>query len=111
MNTLPRYETAVIRLSKFTEYALNPQKEKNKATAFEQALGYDMDNAEALIQNIRDHLPLCVAYPKPDTGYGQRYQVNMKLKGPNGKLANVLTAWIDDRVTGEMRLTSAYVDD
>ena len=32
----------------------------------------------------------------------------MRIKGPNGKEANVLTAWIKDE-NGEIRLTSVYV--
>jgi hypothetical protein len=32
-----------------------------------------------------------------------------RLVGENGKTADVMTAWIDDIQTGEMRLTSAYV--
>ena len=36
-----------------------------------------------------------------------RYEYVMKLKGANGKEANVMTAWIDDN--GEKRLTSVYV--
>jgi len=33
----------------------------------------------------------------------------MVLTGVNGKSANVMTAWLDDKITGKMRLTSAYV--
>ena len=33
----------------------------------------------------------------------------MRLTGPNGKQANVLTAWIDEN--GKKRLTSVYVTD
>ena len=42
-----------------------------------------------------------------DSGYGMRYQQIIRLKGPNEKEANVLTAWILDN--GELRLTSVYV--
>jgi|HigsolmetaAR206D_1030411.scaffolds.fasta_scaffold04696_6 hypothetical protein len=34
----------------------------------------------------------------------------MDIKGPNGKTAKVLTAWIVDNVTNETRLTNIYVD-
>lgn len=44
---------------------------------------------------------------KGDNGYGMRYEQIIKLKGPNGNEANVLTAWIDD--DGDLRLTSVYV--
>ena len=38
------------------------------------------------------------------------YEVIMDITGPNGKTAKVLTAWIDDRNNGEMRLTTIHVD-
>ena len=36
-----------------------------------------------------------------------RYEYVMRLKGPNGKEANVLTSWIRDE--DNKRLTSVYV--
>lgn len=44
---------------------------------------------------------------KGDMGYGMRYQQIMRLKGPNGKEANVLTAWVQEE--NNLRLTSVYV--
>ena len=110
INILPRHEEAVIPIRKFTEYALNYEADSNKATAFESALGYTKDNADSLIANIRQKLPNFTATPKGDRGYGETYEVIMELTGVNGKTAKVLTAWIDDRNTGQMRLVSAYVD-
>lgn len=107
---LPRYEEAVIPKTKFTQYALNPDKDINKARAFEQALGYTMENVDDLIQQIYDKLPEHEAKEKPDNGWGKRYEVKMELTGPNRKTAKIITAWIDDKNTGEMRLTSVYVD-
>lgn len=107
---LPRFEEAVIPNEKFLQYALNPEKSPDKAQAFEEALGYTLENADDLIEQIRENLPKFNAKEKGDNGYGMRYEVIMRLKGPNGKEANVLTAWIDDKTNGEMRLTSAYID-
>lgn len=107
---LPRYKNAVIPKAKFTQYALNPDKDPDKARAFEKALGYTMDNADELISQIYSKIPEYNAKEKPDNGWGKRYEVIMDIAGPNGKTAKVLTAWIDDKNTGEMRLTSVYVD-
>ena len=107
---LPRYEDSVIPKAKFTEYALNPAKDPNKAKAFELALGYTAENADHLIEQIRSNLPLYKAVEKGDRGYGMTYEVIMDVTGPNGKTAKVLTAWIDDRSNGEMRLTTIHVD-
>ena len=107
---LPRYKEAVIPKAKFTQYALNPDKDPDKAKAFEKALGYTVDNADELISQIYDKISKYNAKEKPDNGWRKRYEVIMDIVGPNGKTAKVLTAWIDDKNTGEIRLTSVYVD-
>lgn len=107
---LPRYDEAVIPEEKFTKYALDYNKDADKARAFKAALGYDQSNYKELIDNIRRNLSLFDAKKKGDNGYGMRYEVIMELKGANGKKAKVLTAWIDDEKTGEMRMVSAYID-
>lgn len=94
-------------VEKFTGYALNPDKDINKATAFKKALGYDMTNAEDLIDNILDHVYESNLVAKTDRGHGMLYEYVVQLEGPNGKKANVLTAWIQDGK--KKRLTSAYV--
>lgn len=100
---------AQMPVEKFTGYSLNPIKAPDKATAFKKALGYDLSNYEELIQNINDHIDESKFVQKGDIGYGMRYEYVVRLKGPNGKSANVLTAWIQD---GEdKRLTSVYVTD
>jgi len=111
MNTLPRYEKAVIPREKFTEYALDHEKPNNKARMFQSALGYNLNNADELINNIYTNLPNFPADVIGDDGHGMRYNVFMDLTGPNGKTATVLTAWIDDKTNGEMRLTTAFPKD
>lgn len=63
-----------------------------------------------MIKQIYDKLPEYDAKEKPDNGWGKRYEVKMDITGANEKTAKVLTAWIDDKNTGEIRLTSVYVD-
>lgn len=97
----------IIQEEKFTEYSLNPNKAPDKAKAFKEALGYTLNNYKDLIKNIDEHLDITKLEERGDSGYSMRYQQIMKLEGPNGKTANVLTAWIKD---GEsIRLTSVYV--
>lgn len=107
---LPRYQEAVIPRAKFTEYALNPSKDANKAEAFRKSLGYTLENVDNLIEQINAKLPECNAVEKGDRGWGMTYEVVMNITGPNGKTAKVLTAWIDDKNNGEMRLTTIHVD-
>ena len=98
-----------IPVKKLTGYALDPKKAPDKAKAFKLALGYDQSNADELLQNIVDHVDESKFVEKGNVGYGMLYQSVMRLSGPNGKQANVLTAWIDEN--GKKRLTSVYVTD
>ena len=110
VSSLPRSEEAVIPRAKFTEYTLNPERDADKAAAFKAALGYTSENVEELIWQIYEKLPEYEAVEKGDRGWGMTYEVIMDITGPNGKTAKVLTAWIDDKSNGEMRLTTIHVD-
>jgi len=68
-----------------------------------------LSNCARLIANIRQNISNFPATMKTDKGHGVRFSVDMELTGDNGRKARVITAWIDDNKTGEMRLTSAYV--
>ena len=107
---LPRAEQCVIPRAKLTEYALNPEKDPNKAEAFRRVLGYTKENADELIEQIQNKISLYEATERGGKGYGMTYQVVMDIEGPNGKSAKVLTAWIDDREKLETRLTTIHVD-
>ena len=110
MEILPNADKAVIPMEKFTQYALNPARQPNKAIAFELALGYNQDNAQKLIDNIKANITKFPAKNKGNKGYGEIYEIIMDLIGENGKIAKVATGWLNDISNGEMRLTSAYVD-
>lgn len=94
-------------LKKLSEYALNPQKSPDKANAFREALGYDRSNQTELARYIIEHIRRDDLVEKGDNGHGMRYECIMSIKGPNGKNANVLTAWL--RENDRIRLTSLYV--
>lgn len=110
-NILPNADRVIIPKEKFTAYALNKEhpKGKDKALVFESALGFVKDNADELIQVIREKVSLFEAIKAQPDKYGDRYKVYIDVKGPNGNTATVLTAWIVSK--GETRLTSAYVKD
>ncbi len=101
---------AKIPKEKFTKYALDPIRQPDKARAFREALGYTLENCDALIENIRQNIDRTLLIEKGDTGYGMRYESILRLHGPNGKEANVLTAWIEDPSDADgIRLVSVYV--
>lgn len=97
---------------KLTEYALNFEHPtgKEKAKAFKEALGYTKENYTDLKTKILDSFDEKELVYKREDKYGKRYEQIMQITGPNGKTANVLTAWIKDNDNAEPRLTSIYVD-
>ena len=109
MGILPNADKAVIPPEKFTNYVLNPNKDPNKAFAFQSALGYYAGNAGLLVDNIRTNLSRFPALPNGHNGYGWRYECIMSIIGANGKMAKVLTAWIVRDGEDFPRLTNAYV--
>ncbi|MDR2168394.1 MAG: hypothetical protein LBE35_11190 [Clostridiales bacterium] len=109
MNILPRANEVVISIDKFIRYVLHPENSKGKHIAFERALGYNLSNADKLVENIRQNIHKFPCAEQADKGHGKRYSVDMLLTGENGRVARVITAWIDDNISGEMRLTSAYI--
>lgn len=111
--SLPSYENAVIPPEKLINYALNKKHRgggKDKAIAFERALGYTVDNYEQLIEEVLANLLMYPAVYKGSTKYGKKYEVKMELAGPNGKTATVITGWLVEKETGRPRLTTIYID-
>ncbi len=108
---LPNYKNAVISKEKFTKYALNLNSAgKDKAIAFEKALGYNINNADELIADIYKNISQYPSKMRPKNQYGQPFEVLMRLTGPNGKTAKVKTGWIIDEGKKIPRLVTVYVD-
>ncbi|HKG21243.1 MAG TPA: hypothetical protein VKC34_05035 [Blastocatellia bacterium] len=93
---LPNYERAEIPREKIEEYVLNPSHTvgKNKAIVFESALGLNQAHWAMLSRAILDELAYHEALLGRNDAHGQRYNVTLPVTGPNGKTAQVLTAWI-----------------
>lgn len=102
---------AYIPKEKLVDYALNPNHPigKAKASAFKAALGYTKENSEELRVKILELFSEDKMVLKQEGRYGKQYEQIMRITGPNGKTANVLTAWIKEDENSEPRLTSLYV--
>lgn len=110
---LPNLDRAEISIGKISNYVLNPDHPTggNKARVLKSALGFDQGNATEFTQAIYDGLRHAKAVKQKDLGFGTRYKVTMMVTGPNGKTKPIRTAWIKDKETGKMRLTTAFLDD
>jgi len=112
-NALPYYEEVGIPREKLEGYCLNPEHPigKHHAIVFKSALGFDQSNWQILAGLIIEQLPYCEAVLGIKDGYGQRYNVIMSITGPNGKTADVLTAWIVDIGQDHPRFVTAYPEE
>lgn len=105
-------ENAYIPESKLLDYALNIGHTKggrDKAIAFEKALGYNKSNYKQLIEDVKSNLSKYPAVYKGKIKDGEKYEVKIELAGPNGKTATVITGWLIEVQTGRPRLTTIYV--
>lgn len=95
-NALPNYQNAEISREKIEGYVLNSSHPigKNKAAVFKSALGLNRSDWEMLSRAILDELAYHEAVSGRNDVHGQRYNVTLPIRGPNGRTADVLTAWI-----------------
>lgn len=102
---------AYIPKEKLVNYALNPDHPvgKEKAKAFKEALGYTRENSDELQSKILELFREDKLVLKKENEHGKQYEQLMRITGPNGKTANVMTAWIKENKSAEPRLVSLYV--
>jgi hypothetical protein len=93
---LPNWPLASIPPAKLRDYALNPAHPhgRHKARVFAAALGYTHEHWPALRDAILAALPAAPARLTRITSGGTSYEVILRLAGPNGQTASVLTAWV-----------------
>jgi hypothetical protein len=99
-------------IEKLTGYSLKPDHKDggNKAIVFESALGYNLGNAKELQSAILSGLANADKYYKEKNAYGDKFNVIMTIKGPNGQQARVVTGWILEGDSTKPRMTTAYVE-
>jgi hypothetical protein len=67
------------------------------------------DKARVLIEKIRRGVLGNPVISTRTTEYGQRYDVDLPVTGPNGKTAIVRTGWIFDQQSSRPRLVTLFV--
>ena len=88
---LSNFERAYIPEGKIHHYALrDPKSRPFRALGFSKEAG----NWEALRDAILERLPRCPAVFDKQNEWGMYNEVNMTIRGPNGKEAPVRTYWM-----------------
>lgn len=101
---------AIINPEKLISYALNPDHKSGgpKARVFESALGFTKENADDLMEQIRQGVRTTGSTPGKIDEHGPRFTVDIWVKGPKGE-GMVRTGWIYDPDSEVPRLTTAIV--
>jgi RHS repeat-associated protein len=98
---LPNAEYAQVDPAKFRDYSMNPNNPGNdgKWEAFE-SLGYDVSTdtgrargAQDVIRQLFSQIRSAPASMGKVSTYGPRLEVDMFLRGPNGKMGTLKTSW------------------
>lgn len=104
-------DRVVIDLRKLTDYALDPASPlgRHKARTFQQVLGFTRENYAALVAQIETQSLEGEAVLHSEDEFGQRYTVDLLIRGAEGQEAIVRTGWLVSPGAREARLITLYV--
>jgi hypothetical protein len=104
-------QTIHIDPRKLTEYALNPDHPHglHKAWLFNKILGYTKENYQILKNQIEARALSSETIAGKADQRGQRYTVDIVIKGIEGQNAVVRTGWLVAPDSNEARLTTLFV--
>jgi hypothetical protein len=92
---LPNVENAVIDSEKLRDYLLSPSHPVGRfKAAFFSSLGYRQEDWEQLEADLRrQHLTQDAVLGR-ETSYGRKYEIHGRMRGPAGKIGEVISVWI-----------------
>ena len=111
--SMPYYSEAVTPREKFVNYSLDYSNKKaaGKAEAYERGLGYTIDNADGLIEQIHTAITSGIDYYDMNaTEYGIKYKFCIPITGPNGKTKNVIAVYQIDNGKEIPRMVTNYME-
>lgn len=106
-------KTMTVAPEKYTKYLFDGTNEKGltKGRLITDVLGYDKTNYEKFDKLLKDNISSFPRRYKETDEYGDKYTVNMVLKGRKGRQAKVTVGLINNSDEGtEYKLTSVYID-
>lgn len=101
----------VIDPRKLTEYALNSDNPvgSDKAVIFQRRLGFNQENYELLLVQISVKALDDEAILGLNDKHGQRYTVDLEIRGIQGQQEIVRTGWIVEPASNVARLVTLFV--
>ena len=109
---LDNYDKLYIADEKYTGYLFNPDNTEGyaKGKAFTSRLGYDINNYKKLDKLIKSNIG---KYPATSSGtnkYGEKFEVNMVLRGLTDKQAKVKAGVMVEKDIEMPKLTTVFID-
>jgi len=101
--------TAVINTEKIKNYLLKLRKRNDKSNWLAQA-GYTLVNWQRLEEDLRTQILSLDAIPTDKTKFGQMFEINGKLKGPNEVILLVRTIWIREHESHLTKFITMFPD-
>lgn len=103
---LPTSDRVVIDERKVRDYLLSQSHPVGRFKArYFAALGFDQDQADAFILEVRRIAAEGEVLETQDTAFGRKYTVRGVLRGPGGSVP-VFTVWIQERGQQDVRLVT-----
>jgi hypothetical protein len=97
---------------KIQDYLLSPTHPVGRfKAAFFQGLGYSQSDGRTLESDIRRLIETADALGGQASPYGEKYEVRGTLRGPSGRVAELVTVWIILTDENVPRLVTAYPGD
>lgn len=106
LNNADKFE---VNENKYLKYIFGGENKEGlaKGKAIESRLGYNIDNYIEFDKLIKSNISRYPARHKYSTPHGEKYEVNMVVRGLKGKQAKVLVGIMDD---GIPKLTTLHID-
>lgn len=93
---------SLIALAKATHYLLIPLARGDKS-GFLRLAGYDISLAVKLVDDLRNQVLVCEAVATELTEHGQYFEISCPLTGPNGRVLDIRTIWMKERLSGQTK--------
>ena len=93
--TLPNADRAVIKRAKLVDYVLSYSHAVGRFKArFFASLGYSHENWQQFESDLRRQHLTQSATLVATTRYGRKYEIRAILKGPSGRVSEVVSVWM-----------------
>lgn len=100
-------DNAVIAREKLTHYLL-VHLPKNDKSAWLARAGYNMDNIEILLADLRAQILANPSEHVRAVPHGDYFKIDGPLQGPNGHILHIRSIWMKERLSGITKFITLY---